>query len=603
MSRTEAIPGWARLLIALSLLTAGVAVLGSPGSLAKGETSAAAAPPEEETSGPRNLTLSGVVTNASSGEPVADVDVRVENRWIMEGSGDERAKGYDTFTASTGPDGRYTVDVSRGHVQLNLEHPAYQRVRASFAIENDTQLDVPMEPANRSLLTITGTVRTEGGGPLVDADVHVRPVQEDCEPGEPCPEPVVKERRAGEDGAHEREVQVDGRTVVLRYEPYDDRYASTDTDAGGLYEVRVEPGSYAVHASAEDHLEERTRVNGSEGERVQANLTLTPIPPDTVTVTGVVEDATSGEPIEHARVSVENQRWGAWNHTRTDADGRFTLRTKPGFLVIEVRAEEVYWVPCEEHREPAEAEAGGGSDASASVARSEPRPRCDGQREREHGYLPRVATRNASAGETVQVDASLERAPEPDATFTGWIVDASSQQGVPNATVTFVNEITNEWGRAQTDANGSFRIDVRHGYFTIRTHAEGYLSTARNVEIGAGETKRITLEAPPGEPRYGRCCFAVAGAEGAADRGAAEQASGAGGTGAMETGVEGLEEDRRSYEGSGGALGPYPGEKGHADPQEPGPLSTPVVGWLGTLGLVALGAAASTLFRPIERRR
>lgn len=594
MTRTTRLPTWLAALIALSMLTTGLAVVS--GSTATAEGDAESSPTYRSPahvkgeSGPRGLTLTGNVTHAETGEPLEGLEISLENRFIDRRS-DPAERGFERSETTTDEDGRYAVNVSYGHVRLSIDDPRFQGIHASFEMQDNLTLDIPVRPVNESLATVEGQVTDKDGQPLEDASVSVRAMDRvHCE-GDVC----HAERTSRADSDHV--VHVDDETIVIRYEPRTDRHAWTQTDASGAYSVRVLPGSYAVEARAHEHLEERTEVEFAENGTAQADLSLTPIPPDSVAITGTVRDAETGDPIPYAEVTVQNDVWGAYNHTRADEDGSYAIGTKPGHAIVSVRADERYWVPCEEPRtEPV---------ADDDAAASKPRPACDGSRERDQAYLPRVASFTPDADETIELSPELERSPGPDATFSGWVVNASSEEGVPNATVTFRNEETNEWGRVQTDADGSYSIDVRAGYYTIHVRAPDHLSNATNERIEVGEDQRLTLEVEPGETRHDRCCFAYA----ERSTGASMDADGAAGDDGENRDVahEGTADratasdtpdGRQAFEGSSGGLGPYPGAETNSDG---GTQATPLPSVLGTIALVGLGAAALKLYRPRDR--
>lgn len=587
------------LLIAVFVLSTGAGALPMPGAQAQdgNETVAEPGPPSEgRRPGPQDLRLQGNVTHAETGEPLTGVEIDIFNRWISEQDGERSVKGYHETTTTTGPNGSYKVNVSRGHVQLSIDDPAYQRLHATFEIQGNLTLDLEMRPVDGELATLSGQVTDTQGQPIADASLNVRPVQQHHCDGDVCY--AHETARASEGGDHETVVHADGEAIEIRYEPRDRRYANTQTGEDGTYSVRVPAGDYVVRAWARDHVEAEDEVTLREGEHATLDLALTAIPPSSVTVEGQIVDADTGEPIPYADVMVENDRWGDWNHARTDEDGRFSVRTKPGYILVTARAERTYWVPCQAPDAPT-------ASTEGDEIASHPARRCDGRQEREHGYLSRVATFSPAAGETVQADASLKRAPAPDATFSGWVINASSEEGIPNATVGFHNELTNEWGRAETDANGSFTIDVRAGYYTIRVHHPEHLSTAMNAEIASGEAQRITLEVPPGQPARGGCCIAYAepardtAASMDADGGGASDETGNAPTASGASGSQAAPEGREVFEGSGGGLGPYVAS--HTDGAPGSEASTPLVSMIGTLVMIGLGAAALKLYHPEDR--
>lgn len=559
-------------LIALSLLTAGLALAGTPTSLASPTV-----PAEEDgkPQGPRNLTLDGQVVNESSGEPIEGVQVEVGNAWTSE---DGHYRSHDRFETTTNETGHYEIDVSEGEVDLTVDEPRYQRLRTEFQIEDDVTLDLPLKEANGNRTTILGTVTSEEGEPIEGAHVRVHPAPRDCPDEDPCRHPEPARERRDEDRRSEREVETSQGTVTLVYEPRTDRHVSDETGSDGSYEVRVPPGSYQVRAHAEDHLDARTIVEGRAGDHVQANLSLEAIPPATVTVEGVVQDAQTGEPIEWAQISVDNQRWGTYNRTHTDEDGRFSMQVRPGYAHVDVHANEEYYVPCAEHGRTAEG-------VEPGRARQED---CDPHRERDHGYLPWSSTIQPEAGQTVQIEEDLNRQPAPSSTFEGWVVNASSGEPVPNATLVFENEVTNEWGRATAGPNGSYQIDVREGYYTVRVQAKGFFGNVTNLAIQEDQVRRVSLNLTPGEPADSRYrVYPVS-----------TSTSAAGGDASASTQTDALAENdpggRQAFSGGAGDLGPYPGLEQHGEPSSSLQASS--------IGLVGAGVSLAMAAAVVRRR-
>lgn len=552
------------LLIALSLLTAGIAVAGSSTTLASEPQVVREEPADEQP--PRNLTLEGQLTNASSGEPVPDAEIRVANVWTDEG-GDHRSR--EVLETETDQEGRYALNVSRGHVEMYVDHAGYQLARAEFPIEEGRQVDLPLEPASRDHAVIEGTVTSGGEEPIADAYVRVSAVHDDCEEREDCKRAHAT-RTTGDEGSA-REVETEQGSITVRYEAREDRYVTTRTDEGGRYEARVPEGTYEVRAHAEDHLQADTRVEAQAGASHEADLALTPIPAASVTVEGqVVDDA--GDPITHADVSLENQRWGTRNHTTTDEEGRFRLAIQPGYTTLEIRAGEAYRVACAEPEGPT----GDGGDA---------RPRdCDPHHERSQAYLPHTRTLQPEVGQTVEVDQRLQPKPQPDTRIDGWVVNASSGEAVPDARLVFVNEETNDWGQARTAQDGSFQIRVDDGYHTVRIHADGYFANATVHEVDGDE--RLRFQLTPGEPAHGGCCYRVQhepAHDGAVD---AERDSLA--EGGDSGNAAGSPSGEQVYAGGPADLGPPPApdEEGTAPYRD-----APGLGAVGLAFAVAAGAA------------
>jgi hypothetical protein len=77
----------------------------------------------------------------------------------------------------------------------------------------------------------------------------------------------------------------------------------------------------------------------------------------------------------------------------------------------------------------------------------------------------------------------------------GRVVDATSGDGVPQASVGAFTAEQHGAGRTRTEADGSFLLDLRApGTFTLRSERTGYQATvSRPVEVAVRETVTVTL--------------------------------------------------------------------------------------------------------------
>ncbi len=572
---------WLIAIVVLSLTTAGLPALPGAAQTADGQ---------------QTVTLTGSLYDQATDEPLGDVTIIVGNVYeeeapATEPDGDVKYvrppdQGESSQEVTTDENGTFQVEVRPGWVHLAVDEPGYMEVWASGEIREATSVDLAMRASDAEGATVTGTVTSADGSPLHHGWVSIhREYQERCD-GDVC----YAEATEGAIAEPERQ---EG-PFYISYQP---RYASYDSQQlgeDGTFEVQVAPGDYRLQASAQDHLEKGTSLSLQAGQTRQVDLMLQPVPGNTVTVRGTIVDAESGQPIEDAYVNVNNQRWGHWNNTRTGADGTFELATKPGYTLLTVHAERYYWIPCGEREMLAEEPAaGGGGDRAVSTSMPAP---CD-QQEREHGYLSRSMSFVGQDGQASTFDLELKRAPAPDATFQGWIINTTSQEGIAGAQISFWNEETGSWGQAETDEDGSYTIDVRAGYYTINVWVEGYFQQVANAELASGETRTLTLELTPGQPRWGGCCYAYA-EQGRATSGVAMEdtasapAMGDGDAASPPQGVQATGGQDAAYRGSGGGLGPYPGSQGTPQPPEDPDAPAPLPGAIVVMALLGLGAVA-----------
>lgn len=514
-------------------------------------------PQPEPTSGDPVL-IHGVVFDRATNEPVPNAYIQISNYFqpatVEDSTSSGEASpdyyyedGYQWFNVVSAEDGSWSLNVNAGTVDIWVEHESYDYTRGSFNVKNDTEIDIPMRPAEEGSVVLHGVLKSTDGKAL-QGWISVSPDYSSRCDGDVCTmqaEPAYGSEPSSQGG--------------FWFEPRGDRYGHAETEEDGSWSIRTFPGNLRVYANAhydynQEYLPAEKRIEAEAGDNVTVDLRLTPIPPDSVKVTGKVTDQSDGAAVPYASVSAQNQKWGTYNSTMTDEDGTFEIWVKPGYVVLEVRAWERYWTPCEEYDIAEDSSAP--SSGKPMIARS-PQPYCEPQ-EREHAYFPRVAGFVVAEDDAKSLDFALARFPKPDATFVGWVVNATSNQGVEGAVVTFYNERTRDWGQATTDANGSYRIDVHAGYYTVRAYAEGYFDGVLNTEIESGDTKKLDVMMEPGQKRWGYCCWGYYDAPVAM-----ESASVSHGAGSAD--FEGEARDSsasnpggaQAYEGEAGGLGPY----------------------------------------------
>lgn len=564
------------------------------------------------------LVLEGTVHDVETGEPVEGAELRFHNfptRGSYHEHGNtthaEEPRKNEEISTTSGPEGDYEVELRPGQVRMLATAPGYAQTHAGFEIEQDRRVDIPLQETGTDAATVQGVVRSDAGHPIEDARLTIRVDRQAACDGDVCREPLPDRR------AHHQEVRQDN--VTFRIQPQASSHDGTGSDEDGRFTLEIQPGPVILQAWASDHVTEERRFTLDDNETRDVTLTLERIPEDTVMIDGTVIDQETGEPVPYAQVRLENQRWGHTNHTQTGEDGTFNLQTKPGYTTVIVTADQRVHRPCPQ---PAEANAtavdhegnttdthegdsGDGDEPREASASRETRPARQGCQptERDHGYYSNATTFVGEAGETRALDVELAPKNEPDAVLQGWVVNATGQEGIPDAELRLVNEATGQWGRVATDGNGSFRLDVTHGYYTIQIRADGYYRAIENVPVAEGEERTVALELTPGQARHGRCCVVYDGAAEPYEPHRSTAATGdAGGMDAddgraVETGASAADQDlqaQASFESSGGGLGVYDaGRVGAGDDRAvPGP---------GLMVVLAAVVGAGSLVRGSRR--
>lgn len=516
------------------------------------------------------LVLSGRVVDHEGDQPVADVRLTFENYYEETEGEDEDRRGHGEATEITtsGANGTYAVELRPGHVRLLAEADGYDDTSASFRIDQDRELTIPVRPASEKAAVIEGVITSDDGESLSGARVSVaRDHPTRCGPEVCYAETPAEPAREEEHAEHDN--------VTFRFRQAASPYDDARTDEEGRYRLTTREGPVRVSAWARDHVDAEQRLNVSAGQSHEVDLILERIPPDNVLVEGTVVDQATGDPIDFSHVRVENQAWGHYNRTFADENGSFELRTKPGYTIVHLSADEYRAHVCAQPHDAPERtaqsnESHHGEDTASSTAmRTSPQPPCE-PAQRETAYFPRAITFQAENDTVERLDVELAPRARTDARLEGWAINASDDQAIPDARVFLVNEQTNERGHATTDEDGSFAVDVRSGYYTVRVRAEGYFHAVDNVEIGPNQTRTVALELTPGQPRHGYVrpvahaedhAMAVEGDDEASARPSQEDGE-AGQAGSQPAGqgiasVGDLADGPATFEGSGGDLGPY----------------------------------------------
>lgn len=539
--------------------------------------------------------LRGVVRDARSGAGLAgallEAHQKIDCVGIWEPCPADDPASFGPLSTLSGEDGRYALAVEEGHVALRASKAGYRAAWQDAEVRRDIVLDLALQPQPPKNAVLEGRViDARTGEPVANAWVSAWPNQV-----------VILEGEARSVGSE------DTPASPAIYPPPPDCCAegnSTQTDREGLFRMEMFPGEYGVNAGAEGYGQHFASVTLRENETVRLHLPLEAIPADSVVVRGFVVDSATGQPVGGAWVSVENAEWGHFNGTATREDGRFELRTKPGWTMVWVRAERYGYVA------EGRALAVGGAGVEASeTGTAEPEPAKPARSTQppggeeplpqpERSYYPWVLGRRFAEGEALALSVELEPKPEARVRIVGYVLNASSREAIAGAWLNVRNEDTGDWGSAQTDEHGSFVILGREGVHTVQAYAERFFGNALVVRVQGPET-RVDLALEPGSPK-GYCCAYLtsnraAGAEGAPAPAPAAPGGPEAQDAARTGGVQPIRgEGAASYEASAEGLGPYRpvGSDGRPALQTPGP----------GLAFVVAGAAGAALLFPGRKR-
>jgi protocatechuate 3,4-dioxygenase beta subunit len=268
-----------------------------------------------------------------------------------------------------------------------------------------------VDPRGKARASIAGTVRVkDGGGPLAGASVCTS-------------------------------WSAQGATADDTREP-----VCTTTDATGAYKLAdLVPGYHRVQAFAAHHVPASWR----DPERRRDGIRLKPaehrtgidveLAPGGVEIAGVVEDV-SGGPVADAFVSVRSSSGGWWSNgarafTRSDAQGRFSLWTKPGEVSIYAEAE---------------------------------------------GYA-------AGNTDAVAPSRSVEVLLTPESVLAGVVVESGTRTPIAGAIVS-----VGDWRSGEDDSDGSARTDAQ-GHFRLTRLSPGRYKPIASAQGRHGEPGESVL--------------------------------------------------------------------------------------------------------------
>lgn len=530
-----------------------------------------------------------VVVRDDRGDPIAGADVQ-GNTW------NEHTSGFDS--ARTDERGRATITLPAGHGGVSVSHPDYYGGYASFdATDGDADVEVVMTEKPKPDATLAGVVVDEDGDAIENAHLWIS----------------VDYRW------YEKRMAAGDRSMAPYYCCPDTVEATTDED--GAFEVRVHSGDLNIQTTAKGYASQTDRAHVDSGDTEEVRITLLTPPPRDAVLRGRVFDASTGEPVANAGVNLNNFAWSDYGYAQTDAQGRFEITTYPGYVQVNVWPN--YGPVCI----AAEAAVDDGDDTAASDGNSTtnetsasyaadsmiyPSPCVSTEPssppKQYYTFVTQLVLRSGSN----ELDARLDPKPEPKTELVGYVL--SDGEGVAGAWVSVRNEDTGEWGNAQTDEHGSYKIMVRPGRLVVDASADGHFQRSDSLRVSEEGRVRHDMELVAGTPRWIPCdeCHYDGGygysrggmvAEDAAYKGYDEHASAPSVTLTMESGAsEGFGNalssagpktgsGANSFVGGGGGLGPYTASSAAGgDNKTPG------------LGLVAV-VAAGALVALVARRR
>lgn len=467
--------------------------------------------------------------------------------------------------ARTGADGTFTVPATAGYRNVNAnDAPGFQD-SYEYRLVDGTPLVIKLQALPPPDAYISGLVRDQDGNPVAGARVDASSYG--------GPYPYASDMPATEPGGGSGGSS-SGVASPAMY-PYYGGGNHTTTGADGRYRIGVYSGSISVTVSKDGHATRYANLEVAKGQTATHDVELLKYPPKTAHIAGRVTDADSGKGLQAVSISIRASEYGIYECSdnglqpepvyyskmaaesmpirdpgpnscaiKIAADGTFSADVTPGYSVIDVYYQQ--YLTCAET-----------SDADGSGSRT-----CGPD------YFSWTRTIVLRDGDN-RIDIKLEPRPSPDATVSGYVLDAGADgedpKPIPGATLWFTNQDNGAYGQATTDQDGSFKVRLRSGYHTITVSVQsndgrpsGFLTWQGILRVEAGDNP-FDVELTRGEEQGGYCCYIMekggAPAPMAADGSTADGRAQGAATATSPPG--GTEASDAEFEDLGGGLGPY----------------------------------------------
>jgi hypothetical protein len=222
----------------------------------------------------------------------------------------------------------------------------------------------------------------------------------------------------------------------------DSHWNNTYTDATGYYHLNTAAVDFQLYFTSDYFFREYSSwMSIGENEIFWYNISLIPVPPETVHFSGFITDNSSGEPIEGANIylywyDTEDHYW--YNYTKSNVSGHYNLGAIPGETHIYVTCSNYFSHESEEY-----------------------------------------FTEN---GSIIWLNISLIPYPPVSAVVCGYITDAEIGDPIPGASVNLYSFTEDgQWNNhTYTDTIGFYRIGSIPGDINLHVYMQDYASSYSN---------------------------------------------------------------------------------------------------------------------------
>jgi hypothetical protein len=273
--------------------------------------------------GEGNVTINGIVTDDSTGLPIAGAHVTAYEEakdFFYGGSeGVYQPPAIELYEATTSGDGSFSISVAPGRYALQVEAEGYLANYASADATASTSVDVALAklPPYDAHVTIKVT-DSETGLPVSGASVYAWP-----------------------------EVYMMEGAGALGFPSY--KEVSGETGADGTFISGIWNGAYSLSIYVEHYFSNFTRFEVS-GEDLTVEVPMTSVPPPNSILEGKVVDQRTGQGIAGASVYAYSMyRMGGYyggydelDPAVTDTDGLYALKVYGGVMSVSAYTDDYY---------------------------------------------------------------------------------------------------------------------------------------------------------------------------------------------------------------------------------------------------------------------
>lgn len=241
-------------------------------------------------------------------------------------------------------------------------------------------------------------------------------------------------------------------------------YNVTYTTTTGFYQFNIAESNFRLYFDYDDYFSEHSPMMPiGENEILWYNISLTPVPPQTVHFHGFITDNTSGDPIEGADVNIhwydtEGHYWS--NYTTSNESGFYYLGVIPGRTYVYAHQENYFSFDSQEY--------------------------------------------NTQNNATIWLNISLIPFPPVTARVCGYVTDAQNGDLIPNAQIQ-LSCYTNQgswYNYTYTNGIGFYSIGTISGHIHLYVYKTDYSSPSSiNFDITENQTLwiNITMDYQPEE--------------------------------------------------------------------------------------------------------